>query len=63
MKKNEFGLLALCVLIGSKIGSIYGTAIAICGYMAITGVIEELTQYKKRKKLVEFGKKEDRKNA
>lgn len=63
MKKFEFGLLAVAVLVGSKLGSIYGTAIAICGYMAVTGLIEELTQYKKSKKVVKFEKKEDRKNA
>ena len=41
MKKLEFGLFALCVLIGGQIGSMFGIAIAICAFMTIDGLIEE----------------------
>lgn len=41
MKKIELGLFALCVLVGSYFGSMFGIAIAICAFMTIDGLIEE----------------------
>ena len=63
MKKFEFGLFALCALLGGYMGSLFGTAIAICAFMTITGLVEELLQNKKRRKVVDFVKKEDRKKC
>lgn len=42
MKKFEFGLFALCVLIGGYVGSTFGVAIAICAFMTIDGLFEQL---------------------
>ena len=47
MKKLEFGLLILCVLVGSYFGSIFGIAIAFAVYMVITGVIEETSKQRR----------------
>jgi hypothetical protein len=41
MKKIELGLFALCVLVGSYFGSMFGIAIAVCAFMTIDGLIEE----------------------
>lgn len=49
MKKFEFGLFALCVLVGSYFGSLFGMAIAICGFMAVDGLIEEFVNYSNQK--------------
>lgn len=63
MKKFEFGLFALAVLIGGNYGSMFGITIAICSYMVIAGFIEECGRFKKQSKNLELIKKEERKNA
>jgi len=60
MKKFEFGLFALCVLIGAHFGSIWGIAVAICAFMTIEGLTEELI---KKSKKNNDSKKEIVKNA
>lgn len=42
MKKFEFGLFALCALVGGYFGSLFGIAIAICAFMTVDGLIEEI---------------------
>ena len=42
MKKFEFGLFALCVLVGNYFGSLFGIAVAICVFMTVDGLIEEI---------------------
>jgi len=49
MKKFSFGLLGLCVLVGSHFGSMMGIAIAICAFMAIDGLFEEFRKNQTRK--------------
>lgn len=62
MRKFECGLLALCMLIGSYVGSMFGIGIAICTYMILSGLIEEMTGYKKQRKFNVI-KKEEQRNA
>lgn len=49
MKKFEFGLFALCVLMGGQIGSMFGIAVAICAFMTISGAVEEISKRKSKK--------------
>ena len=49
MKKFEFGLFALCALIGGYYGSLFGIAIAICAFMTIDGLVEEIVVKSRRK--------------
>ena len=42
MKKFEFGLFALCALVGGYFGSMFGIAIAICAFITVDGLIEEI---------------------
>ena len=49
MKKFEFGLFALCALAGGYFGSLFGMAIGICGFMAVSGLIEEFVNYSHQK--------------
>lgn len=49
MKKLEFGLFALFVLIGGQIGSMFGIAVAICAFMTLSGAIEEVSKRKSKK--------------
>jgi hypothetical protein len=49
MKKFEFGLFALCVLVGGQIGSMFGIAVAICAFMTISGAVEEISKRKSKK--------------
>ena len=49
MKKFSFGLLGLCVLVGSHFGSVYGIAIAFCAFMVVDGLFEELRKGQARK--------------
>lgn len=60
MKKFSFGLLGLCVLIGSYFGSTFGIAIAFCAFMVIEGAFEEFRKGQIRKANEE---KEVRQNA
>ena len=53
MKKFEFGLFALCALVGSYFGSLFGIAVAICVFMTVDGLIEELVKNSKNKKIEE----------
>jgi len=55
MKKFEFGLFALCALMGGYFGSLFGVAIAICAFMAIDGLVEEFVG-KSRSKNVQIRK-------
>lgn len=57
MKKFEFGLFALCVLIGGQLGSMFGIAVAICAFMTLDGIVEEVL---KRNKFPKSQKKEDK---
>lgn len=59
MKKFEFGLFALCALIGGYFGSIFGIAIAVCAFMTLDGFIEEFIG-KSRNKNVQLRKGDDR---
>ena len=57
MRKFEFGLMALCVLVGCYYGSLFGMAVAICVCMIVAGLVEmamtKLRQrYNNRKKEV-----------
>ena len=61
MKKFSFGLLGLCVLVGSYFGSVMGIAIAICAFMVIDGLFEEVTKRKNSEKDIE--KKEVKQHA
>lgn len=49
MKRIEFGLFALCVLIGGYLGSMFGIALAVCAYMIVDGVIDEVRKIIKTK--------------
>ena len=60
MKKFEFGLLTLCVLVGGYFGSVMGIAIAMAAYMVVSGLFEELRKNRTQK---ENGKKEVEQNA
>lgn len=42
MKKFEFGLFALCALVGGYFGSLFGIAIAVCVFMTVDGLLEEI---------------------
>lgn len=57
MKKFEFGLFALCVLVGSQVGSMFGIAVAVCVFMIADGLAEEFI---KRPRKVKEPKKEDK---
>lgn len=61
MKKFEFGLFALCVLVGGYIGSLFGIAIAVCAFMTVDGLVDELVKYNRQKHKDE--KKEEAINA
>ena len=45
MKKFEFGLFAMCVLVGGYVGSLFGIAIAICAFMTVDGLVEEIRKH------------------
>jgi hypothetical protein len=60
MKKFEFGLFALCVLIGGYIGSMFGIAIAICAFMTLDGLAEELLIRSREQKMRSIMKKENK---
>ena len=49
MKKFEFGLFAMCVLVGSYYGSLFGVAVAVCAFMAVDGLVEEIVKNSKAK--------------
>ena len=53
MKKFEFGLFALCALVGSYFGSMFGIAIAICAFMTVDGLIEEIIKHPRGKREIE----------
>ena len=53
MKKFEFGMFALCVLIGSYFGSLFGIAVAVCAFMTVDGLVEEVVKNSKKKEKVE----------
>ena len=53
MKKFEFGLLALCALVGGYIGSLFGMAIAICAFMTVDGLFEEFIKRPRDKREVD----------
>lgn len=42
MKKLSFGLFGLSLIIGNHFGSMLGIAVAICVFMIIDGLIEEI---------------------
>ena len=42
MRKLSFGLFGLFVLLGDQLGSTFGMAVAICSWMVLDGVIEEI---------------------
>ncbi|MDX9917303.1 MAG: hypothetical protein RBT15_04730 [Gudongella sp.] len=54
MKKFSFGLFGLAMLLGNQLGSMLGVAIALCVWMIVDGLIEEVQKHKKNK----TGKKE-----
>lgn len=60
MKKFEFGLFALCVLIGGYLGSMFGIAIAICAFMTLDGLVEELLKQSKIRKMQSITKRDDK---
>ena len=42
MKKFSFGLFGLAVLLGNQLGSMFGVAIALCVWMILDGLMEEI---------------------
>jgi len=60
MTKFGFGLFALCALVGCYLGSLFGTAIAICVFMTISGLIEEMARNRRKK---DRSDKEENKDA
>ena len=42
MKKFSFGLFGLVVLLGNQLGSMFGVAIALCVWMIVDGLMEEV---------------------
>ena len=61
MKKFEFGLFALCVLAGNYYGSMFGMAVAVCVFMTVDGLLEEVMKNLRTK--TKSSKKEDKVNA
>lgn len=49
MKKFEFGLFAMCVLVGSYFGSLFGIAVAVCAFMTVDGLVEEVVKNSKNR--------------
>ena len=49
MKKFEFGLFALCALVGGYVGSLFGIAVAVCIFMTVDGLVEEFIKNSKAK--------------
>jgi len=48
--KKFVGLFALCALVEcGYFGSLFGTALSICAFMAISGLIEEFVKNPKQK--------------
>ena len=58
MKKIELGLFALCVLVGSYFGSMFGIAIAVCAFMTLDGLFDEIIKRLKTKKDLVSNRKE-----
>ena len=56
MNKLSFGLFGLLVLLGNQLGSMFGMAVAICIFMIVDGLLEEL---RKRPRKVITKKKEE----
>ena len=57
MNKLSFGLFGLLVLLGNQLGSMFGMAVAICIFMIVDGLLEEL---RKRPRKVILKKKEEK---
>ena len=55
MKKFSFGLFGLSMLVGNHLGSMLGMAIALCAWMVVDGLIEEI-QKNRQNKIQEGGK-------
>lgn len=55
MKKFSFGLFGLAMLLGNQLGSMLGMAIALCVWMVVDGLIEEI-QKNRQNKIQEGGK-------
>lgn len=55
MRKFSFGLFGLLVLLGGQLGSMFGMAVAICIFMILDGLIEEI---QKRQKAIKKKKEE-----
>lgn len=63
MKKFEIGLFALCVLVGNYYGSMFGMAVAVCVFMTIDGLIEEIGKNFRSKIKTKNLNKEEKVNA
>lgn len=59
MKKFELGMFALCALVGGYFGSLFGTAIAICLFMTVSGLFEEIIKNRQKMRL----RREEKLNA
>ena len=49
MKKLSIGLFGLAVLLGMHFGSTLGVAIAVCAWMIIDGLVDEVQKSRKNK--------------
>jgi hypothetical protein len=49
MKKFSMGLFGLALLLGNQLGSMMGVAIALCVWMIVDGVVEEIQKSRKNK--------------
>jgi hypothetical protein len=48
MRRFSFGLFGLLILLGNKLGSVFGIALAICIFMIADGLIEEFRRRARR---------------
>ena len=52
MRRSTLGLFGLLVLLGNQLGSSFGMAVAVCVFIILDGIIEEIQKrpFKKIKK-------------
>ena len=43
MRKFTIGLFGLAILLGNQLGSMFGIAVAICIFMMLDGILEEIS--------------------
>lgn len=50
MRKFTIGLFGLAILLGNQLGSMFGIAVAICIFMMLDGILEEISLRSKTNK-------------